>query len=274
MSKIRILIADDEPLARGYIRSLLESETDCEIVAECGDALSAIDAIGEHEPDLVFLDVQMPGHDGFFVIEQVGADHMPHTVFVTAFDRYAVAAFDRHALDYLLKPFSQERFAEAMRRVREQLALRRTAGWSQRLRGALSSLLSDDSVDNSDTGDTGRAASPPGGYIERIPVKTGERVILLKTSEITWIESADSYVNLHRGRETFLLRETMAALEARLDPGRFVRIHRGSIVNVDFIKEIRARAAGDYRVILSDGTTLTLSRRRKGDVEAMLGRTF
>ncbi len=277
MSNIRIIIADDEPLARGYLRSLLEPETDCEIVAECGDAQSTVDAIDEHEPDLVFLDVQMPGRDGFNVIEEVGADRMPQTIFVTAFDRYAVQAFDRHALDYLLKPFGQERFQEAMRRVRDQLALQRRADWSTRLRHVISSIMtSDNEAAWSARAEQSVSSTLPvnGAPLERIPVKIGERVILLKVDEINWIEAADCYVNLHRGKDTFLLRETMSTLEERLDPARFIRIHRGSIVNIDFVKEIRTRTAGDYRVILNDGTSLTLGRRRKRDIESMLGRAF
>ncbi|MBD3298343.1 MAG: response regulator [candidate division Zixibacteria bacterium] len=274
MSDIRIIIADDEPLARGYLRSLLEPETDCEIVAECGDAQSTVDAIDEHEPDLVFLDVQMPGRDGFNVIEEVGADRMPQTIFVTAFDRYAVQAFDRHALDYLLKPFSQERFQEAMRRVRDQLALKRQADWSNRLRNVISSIMTTDKQPAQAEQSAPSSLPGNGAPLERIPIKLGERVILLKVDEINWIEAADCYVNLHRGKDTFLLRETMSTLEERLDPARFIRIHRASIVNIDFVKEIRARAAGDYRVILHDGTSLTLSRRRKKDIEEMLGRAF
>lgn len=273
MTDIRIIIADDEPLARGYLRSLLEPEADCEIVAECGDAPSTVEAIARHEPDLVFLDVQMPGRDGFNVIEEVGATRMPLTVFVTAFDRYAVRAFDRHALDYLLKPFSQERFQEAMRRVRTQLGLAREADWSKRLRNVMTSLLSRDSGTEWRR-DAGSIPDPAEAPLERIPVKTGERVVLLKTEEIGWIEAADCYVTIHRGRESFLLRETMSALENRLDPARFIRIHRGSIVNIEFVQEIRARAAGDYRVVLRDGTELPLSRRRKKDIEARIGRAF
>jgi two-component system LytT family response regulator len=270
--KIRIVIADDEPLARGYLRSLLSDQADCEIVAECGDAETTVAAIAEHDPDLVFLDVQMPGRDGFSVIERVGSDTMPHTVFVTAHDQYAIPAFERHALDYLLKPFSEERFRDALARVREQLRLQHDAAWSQKLRGVLGSVLDDTSHDDGTQPSAGVAS--PGKRLERLPVKVAGRVILVKVEDIDWIEAADYYVNLHCGRDVHLLRETMHALEAQLDPRTFIRIHRGSMININRVKEIVTVRSGGHRVILKDGTPLTLSRRRKKDVERLLGRGF
>jgi two-component system LytT family response regulator len=273
--KIRIVIADDEPLARGYLRSLLADESDCEIVADCGDAEATVAAIAAHDPDLVFLDVQMPGRDGFSVIERVGSDAMPHTVFVTAHDRYAIPAFERHALDYLLKPFSEERFREALARVRQQLTLQHDAAWSRKLRGVLGSVLDDSALAMPESSP---AEAPASGrhveHLERLPVKAGGRVVLVSAGDIDWIEAADYYVNLHCGREVHLLRETMNALEAQLDPQTFIRIHRGSIVNINRVKEIINERSGGHRVILKDGTSLTLSRRRKKDVERLLGRGF
>ena len=231
------------------------------MVAQCKDVDEAILAVETLSPELVFLDIQMPGQSGLEVIEEIGLDEMPYTVFVTAHDRYAVPAFERQALDYLLKPFSEERFRLTMRRVREQLALKRDAQWAGKLREVLA--------------DTAPAA---GGVsmeqrspVDIIPVRLGGRTVLIRTAEIDWIEAADCYVNLRRGKEQFLHREAMQSLEARLDPRKFLRVHRGAIVNIDFIRELRTDPAGSTRVILKDGTSLRLSRRRKRDVERALG---
>jgi two-component system LytT family response regulator len=269
MAKIRVLVADDEPLARGYLRSLISPEPDCEIVAECADADATVAAVRKHDPDLVFLDIQMPGRDGFSVIEEIGSDNMPHVIFVTAHDRYAVPAFDKHALDYLLKPFSKERFEAALKRARNHLSLQMDAAWSRKLRDILHTVLDSDdmAVRPKDSIRTGRS----GIRIDRLPVNSGGRVRLVKFEEIQWIQAADCYVNLHCGRETFLHRESMAALEAALDPARFIRIHRSSIVNIDAIKEIRTGPSSDYQVILKDGTNLALSRRRRKELDRLLG---
>lgn len=262
MSRIRVIICDDEPLARGYLRSLLAPEKDCDIVAECRDVDEAIVAIETCSPDLVFLDIQMPGQSGLEVIEEIGYEEMPYTVFVTAHDRYAIPAFERQALDYLLKPFSEERFRQTMKRVRDQLALRRDAEWAGKLREVLSDRAPAQ----------GPATGSPHGVVEIIPVRVGGRTVLVRTAEIEWIEAADCYVNLRRGKEQFLHREAMQSLEGRLDSRKFVRVHRGAIANIDFIRELRTDAAGATRVVLKDGTALPLSRRRKRDVERVLGK--
>lgn len=261
MSRIRVIICDDEPLARGYLRSLLAPEKDCDIVAECNDVDEAIVAIESCSPDLVFLDIQMPGQSGLEVIEEIGYEEMPYTVFVTAHDRYAIPAFERQALDYLLKPFSEERFRQTMKRVRDQLALRRDAEWAGKLREVLSDRAPAQ----------GPTTGSPHGVLEIIPVRVGGRTVLVRTAEIEWIEAADCYVNLRRGKEQFLHREAMQSLEGRLDSRKFVRVHRGAIANIDFIRELRTDPAGATRVVLKDGTALPLSRRRKRDVERVLG---
>lgn len=261
MSHIRIIISDDEPLARGYLRSLLAAEPDSDIVAECKDVDETIAAIETLSPDLVFLDIQMPGQSGLEVIEEIGHEQMPYTVFVTAHDRYAIPAFERQALDYLLKPFSEERFRQTMRRVRDQIALRRDAQWAGKLRDMMSGA----------SGAMDPPVATPKSLIEIIPVRVGGRTVLVRVSEIEWIEAADCYVNLRRGKEQFLHREAMQSLEGRLDPRRFIRVHRRAIANIDFIRELRSDAAGGTHVILKDGTSLPLSRRRKRDVERMLG---
>jgi two-component system LytT family response regulator len=258
---MRIVVCDDEPLARGYLRGLIEGEAECEIVAECKDADEAIIAIETLSPDLVFLDIQMPGQSGLEVVEEIGHDQMPYTVFVTAHDRYAIPAFERQALDYLLKPFTEERFRKSMQRVREQLQLRRDAQWAIKLREVLA-----------DTSPGGPEPSMEHREIaEIIPVRVGGRTVLVRTTEVEWIEAADCYVNLRKGKEQYLHREAMQSLESRLNARKFIRIHRGAIINVDFAKELRAEQNGTTSVVMKDGTALPLSRRRKKDVERLLG---
>lgn len=258
---MRIVVCDDEPLARGYLRGLIAAEADCEIVAECKDADEAITAIETLSPDLVFLDIQMPGQSGLEVVEEIGHDEMPYTVFVTAHDRYAIPAFERQALDYLLKPFTEDRFRKSMERVREQLQLRRDAKWAVKLRDVIA-----------DTSPAGPEPSIEHREIaEIIPVRVGGRTVLVRTAEVEWIEAADCYVNLRKGKEQYLHREAMQSLESRLNARKFIRIHRGAIINVDFAKELRAEQNGTTSVVMKDGTALPLSRRRKKDVERLLG---
>jgi len=239
--KIRTLIVDDEPLARERIRTLLEKEPDIEILGECDNGLLAVEQIRKDSPDLVFLDVQMPELDGFGVLEQIRGERMPAIIFVTAHDKFALQAFEVHAVDYLLKPFDRERFEKALRRATENIERRQGDDLSQRL----SALLAD---------------VKPEGRVDRLAIKTSGRVILLRVEEIDWIEAADNYVNLHVGNESHLHRETMTAMEDRLRSGNFLRISRSTIVNVDRIKELQPLFHGDYCVILRNGTRLTLSR--------------
>jgi two-component system LytT family response regulator len=237
---IRALIVDDEPLARQRLRDLLADESGIEVVGECGDGGSAVVAIEAQAPDLVFLDVQMPELDGFEVIESVGADRMPATLFVTAHDRHALKAFEVHAIDYLLKPFDRKRFHEALERARIWV------GRSHEMPARMASLLQD--VQDS---------RPP---LERILVRSGDHHLLLKTTDIQWIEAEDNYVRLHVEGTSYLVRQTMGRMLERLDPARFKRIHRSSIVNLDCVKELRPWFHGDYLVLLSDGTKLTMPR--------------
>ena len=253
MKRIRAIIVDDEPLARERIRTLLREESDMEIAAECGDGRKAVAAIRRHAPDLVFLDVQMPELDGFGVLEAVGAERVPVVIFVTAYDKYALRAFDVHALDYLLKPFDRERFHRAIDRARAQLRGQRDAA-DRRILALLNEV---------------RGAPK---RLERLVVKSVGRVFFLRTDEIDWIESAGNYVKLHVGREAHLVRETMSALEAQLDPGMFVRIHRSTIVNLARIRELQPMFHGDYVVLLRDATELTLSRNYRDRLQRLLGR--
>jgi two-component system LytT family response regulator len=226
MEKIRALIVDDEPFAREGIRVLLSDDPEIEIVGECADGREAVEAIREGSPDLVFLDVQMPEMDGFGVIDEIGAKAMPVVIFVTAYDQYALRAFDVAALDYLLKPYDDERFASAVQRAKSQVR----RGAVGELGRKLVALL------ESQQGGPDRARTTPGDHLRRVMLKTGGRVIFLKAEEIDWIEAEGDYVRLHVGADTHLLRDTMKRLEAQLDPAKFVRTHRSTIVNLDRIK--------------------------------------
>jgi two-component system LytT family response regulator len=236
---LRALVVDDEAPARRRIRRLLMDEPDVAVVGECGDGASAIAAIADARPDLVFLDVQMPERDGFEVVKALPPRRLPAILFVTAYDRYALRAFDVHAVDYLLKPFTGERFRTALARARERIARHAPdpalAGLAAQLRG--------------------RPA-----YVSRLPVKTGGRTIFVDLAAVDWIEAADNYVRLHVQQREYLVREPLAALDARLDPAVFARIHRSVIVRIDRIAEVRPTSHGDAEVALRGGARLPASR--------------
>jgi two-component system LytT family response regulator len=255
--RTRVLIADDEPLARERLRMLLSNEDWVEIAGECANGPDAVAAIQKLKPDLVFLDVQMPGASGFDVIAAVGSERMPPVVFVTAYDRYALRAFDVHALDYLLKPFDRDRFQQALGRARQHLE-RRDAGELERRLLALVQDL--------------RTTSPQ--RPERFVIKAGGRVFFVRTDEIDWVEAAGNYVKLHVGAEAHLLRETMNALEAQLDPDVFFRIHRCHIVNIERVKELQPWFNGEYVVLLHSGARLTLSRGYREKLQDRIGRSL
>lgn len=256
MSKIRTMVVDDEPVARERIVSLLAQEQDIEVVGECSDGHQAVSAIQAQHPDLVFLDVQMPACDGFGVIEQVGADRMPPVVFVTAYDEYALRAFEVHAIDYLLKPFGRDRFQQTLQHAREHLERRRAGDLGKRLLALVQDL------------------KPEPQKLDRLVVKSGGRVFFLRTDEIDWIEAAGNYVRLHLTDDSHLFRETMNNMESRLDTNRFVRIHRSRIVNTDRIKELQPWFNGEYVVVLQNGSRLTLSRGYREKLQERLGKAF
>jgi two-component system LytT family response regulator len=243
-----VVIADDEPLARKTIRLLARRDPDVTIVAECRNGAEAIDAVHEHKPDVLFLDVQMPGLDGFDVLELLGED-APAIVFVTAYDQYAIRAFDVHAIDYLLKPFTDERFDKALARARQ---LVRQGGEG---RANLATLTA-----------AHRATA------KRFMVRSAGRVVFLKADEIDWIEAADYYARLHVGTSSYLIRESMNDLEIALDPEAFVRIHRSAIVNLDRVREMRPLIRGELVVVLDDGTQLRMSRSRREELESRFRR--
>jgi len=260
-TKIRTLIVDDEPLARRNLRLLLEKDPQIEIVDECRNGREAVKAINSLSPDLIFLDIQMPEMDGFDVLERVGMEHLQAIIFVTAFDRYALKAFDVHALDYLLKPFDDERFEHALARAKSQIEAREINRLSKRLLALLEERESQR-----------KESSEQQNYLTRLMIKVSGRVVLLKVNEIDFIEADGNYAKLHVGRKAHLLREKMHDLEGRLDPERFVRIHRSVIVNLDRIKEMHPHFNGDYIVVLEDGRQLRLSRTRRDHLERLISR--
>jgi two-component system LytT family response regulator len=253
---IRVVIADDEPLARERLRVLLNADSSIEVVAECDDGPSAVAALRKYAPDVVFLDVQMPGATGFQVIDEIGIERMPLIIFVTAYDKYALRAFDVHAVDYLLKPFDRERFEQAMTRMRQQLARKADGDLERRLLALVQDLR------------------PTAHRLERFVVKSAGRVFFVRADEIEWIEAAGNYVKLHVGADTHLFRETMNAIEAKLDPDTFYRIHRSHIVNIERVRELQPWFNGEYVVFLKSGTRLTLSRGYREKLQERLGRTL
>jgi two-component system LytT family response regulator len=252
MKTIRTLIVDDEPLARRRIRRMLARHPDVDVIGECVNGREAIAAIREQQPALVFLDVQMPEVDGFAVLAAIRAHEMPLIIFVTAYDQYALRAFEVYALDYLLKPFDRRRFDNAMQRAKSRLFNERSEV-SERALALLEELRAQQS------------------HLERMVVKAGGRAFFLKTEEIDWIEAEGKYVRLHVGKEAYLVREAISQIEAQLDPKRFLRIHRSTIVNLDRVRELQPWFHNDYRVILRDGTELMLSRSCRKRLSELLG---
>jgi two-component system, LytTR family, response regulator len=267
---IRAVIVDDEPLARRGIRARLERAGGYTVVAECASGREAIAAIREHAPSVVFLDVQMPGIDGFGVIDEIGADHMPVVIFVTAFDNHALKAFEAHAFDYLLKPIDDDRFATTIDRARRRVVEREESEVARRL----AALMNDIRPTLEGTGAPRRADaldSAASGSTNRIVVRDRDRVLLIDVGDIDWIGADGDYVRIHANGKSHLVRDTMTAMEHRLDPAAFVRIHRSAIVNASRIRELKPYSSREYAVILRDGTRLRLSRRYRERLRAHFG---
>ena len=271
---IRVLIVDDEPLARAGLKKLCESDPDIEVVGECADGRAAVAAIEQVEPDLLLLDIQMPGMDGFEVLRAVGPDRMPQVVFVTAYDQFALRAFEVHALDYLLKPFGDKRFLDAMARAKQ--AVREAA--RNDLGTRLLALLEAVELGQQPGADPFPAAIDSSTRTHpsasRIVVKEMGRVFLVGADEIDWIEAADYCAKLHVRDRVHVVRESMKSLAARLDPARFFRVSRSAIVNLDRVREIQPFARGSQIMILRDGTRVTLSRTRKEALARLLGQSL
>ena len=250
-ARIRVVIVDDEPLARKRLRDLLDGDPEIELVAEASDGRSAVRAVEKAEPDLLFLDVRMPGLDGFGVLDSLRVPRLPVVVFVTAYDRYAVKAFEIHALDYLLKPFHRARFEETLRRAKEAVRrgaadhLARVFGWLEE-------------------------AEASGRSVRRFLVKASGRVVFVRSEDIDWIEAAGNYVRLHVGKASYLIRKTMTKIESGLNPDQFARVHRRAIVNVDRIRELEPMFRGEYSAVLRDGSRVTVSRGYRPSLEKKL----
>ncbi|WP_437963169.1 LytTR family DNA-binding domain-containing protein [Sorangium sp. So ce260] len=263
--EIRAVIVDDEPLAREGIRLLLADDPEIAVAAESGDGPGALETIRRLRPDLVFLDVQMPEMNGFEVMASLPPGELPAVIFVTAFDRYALRAFEVHALDYLLKPFDDDRFHDALRRAKSHLRLSRMSDLSQRLLSLLQSYGDPAAAAAARARGGGPPGSEPPGaeHPRRLAIKDGCRVVFLSVEEIDWIEAADYYVQIHAGGKSYLHRETMNSVEGKLDPARFVRIHRSAIVNRDRIKELRTQGRRDTIVVLAGGAELKVARSHR-----------
>jgi two-component system LytT family response regulator len=256
---VRVLIVDDEPLARQHIADRLAHEEAVDVAGEAANGLEAVEKIRALHPDVVFLDVQMPGMDGLDVVDTIGADEMPLTIFTTAFDQYALKAFDRAAVDYLLKPFDDERFSQAFHRARRALELREVDRMARKLRD----LLHEEEQQH--------PAEKPHAYIDRIPVESRGQVRVVPVSKIDYITADGPYAELHAGDRTFTVRERMQTLEERLDPAVFLRVHRSAIVRLDRVDAMLRAPGGDYAVRLKDGATVSVSRARRDELERRLG---
>lgn len=263
MRGMRTLIVDDEPAAREGLRHLLAADPEIEVVGECRDGKTATAAIRDQAPELVFLDVQMPELDGLGVLRDVPVEQRPVVVFVTGYDRYALQAFEVHAVEYLLKPFTDDRFREALSQAK--LQVRRTR--MGELGREIATLAGSDAA-------AAPAEKPaaPKGYRSRLVVKTGGNVVLVPVEDIDWIDADGDYVRIHVAKASHTVRETMHHLETELDPSRFVRIHRSTIVNLARVKELQPFYRGEFVAVLHDGTRLKLSRGCRDTLEARLGR--
>lgn len=250
--KIKTIIVDDEPLAREKLRTFLLKDPDIDLIAECTNGREAVASILEKSPALVLLDVQMPELDGFGVLAELPADRLPAVIFVTAHDKFALRAFEVHAIDYLLKPFDRQRFEKALQRAKSQIAQQPARDLAQRIENLLTDLAPEKS---------------------RLAIKSSGRITFISHDEIDWIEAADNYVNVHSGSKSFLTRETLAGIESQLSPKRFVRISRSCIVNLDRIKELQPMFHGEYTVILAGGTRVTLTRGYRACLPRLTGHT-
>lgn len=258
------LVADDEALARRRIVELLEGRDSIRIVGECASGPATLDAVRELAPDLLFLDVQMPGLDGFEVLARLEPEERPIVVFSTAYDEYAIQAFEVNAVDYLLKPYADERFDESVRRAEQSLRRGREERASERLRDLLDRVAPDFDENT-------KPSSRAGRYLDRFAIRVRDRWVVARASAVDWIEASGDYVTLHVGDKTYLLRSTMSSLEARLNPRYFLRIHRSTIVRLDCVRSVEAGEHGDYTVLLEGGRKLRVSRGYRDAVLERLG---
>lgn len=268
--KIRAIIVDDESLAREALSLMLKDDPEMEVIAECRNGREAVQVIRNQSPDIVFIDIQMPGMDGFQVVEEIGTKQMPVTIFVTAYDKHALRAFAAHALDYLLKPFDHDRFNSALQRAKTRIRQKELGIMHENLFALLKdvkSLAGDSSpeADNNKPGEIGYKEP-----MDRVVIKSGGRIYFLKVEEIDWVEGAGDYLSLHAGSRSHLIRETMGAFHAKLDSRKFLRIHRSTIVNIERIKDIQPLFKGEYVVTLTSGVRLKSSRGYRHQLQALL----
>lgn len=259
MSTIRALIVDDEPLARENLRVLVDEAADLELVGQCANGFEAVEAIKRLRPDLLFLDVKMPKMSGFDVLQHIDSDRWPFVVFVTAYDHYAVKAFELNALDYLQKPFDDERFAVMLSRARDQIRQQQVQTYTARLRHLLDE----------------KAPIPElaqgSGYLQRLVIRSTGRISFVEVAEVEWVEAAGSYVYLHTAAQKHLMRAALKTLAEKLNPHQFIRIHRSTLVNVAYMRALEPFARGDYYLVLKDNTRLRVSRRYRHHLERYLG---
>ncbi|MFZ4621372.1 MAG: LytR/AlgR family response regulator transcription factor [Bacteroidota bacterium] len=252
---IRAIIVDDEPLAREKVRLFAQGEKDIEIVDMCSNGFEALASYQRSKPDLIFLDIQMPEMNGFEFLDRISSEPLPGIIFITAFDEFALRAFEFHALDYLLKPYDRERFSKALDHARQSIrSLNRPDITEEQIKSLLLSV------------------NQPTAILDRLIVKSGGRVIFLRIEEIDWMEAAGNYVKLHTGNESHLIRETMNNLESQLPPLKFIRIHRSTIVNIEKIKELLPYFNGEYKVVLHNNTQVIMSRNFKENFTKLLGK--
>ncbi len=268
--KIRAVIVDDESLAREALRVMLADDPETEVIAECRSGREAVKVIREQTPDIVFIDVQMPGMDGFQVVEEIGVGQMPVTVFVTAYDKYALRAFAAHALDFLLKPFDHDRFNTALQRTKSLVRQQEAGVINENLFALLKDMKALAGASPLEANDTKPKDDNYKEPINRVVIKSGGRIYFLKTEEIDWVEGAGDYLSLHAGSHSHLIRETMGAFHDKLDSKKFLRIHRSTIVNVERIKDIRPLFKGEYVITLTSGTRLNSSRGYRQALQALL----
>jgi len=266
--RIRVIVVDDEAAARDGVVRLASADPELEVVASCSNGRQAIEAIRLHAPDLVLLDIQMPQMDGFEVVGALDLAELPVIVFITAFDQFAIRAFEVHAVDYILKPFDDDRFRAAMNRAKHMVRNADAGRFAEQVSALLATRSHGDALPSIEH--TASAGENRVGPLTRLVVKSGGRITLLRVDEIDWIEAADYCVRIHSRGRSYMIRESMSALEARLTPERFSRVHRSAIVNLDRVYEIQSSFHGEHVIILRDGTKLLMNRSRRARLEALL----
>ena len=267
--KIRTLVVDDEPLARDGIVTLLAEDPTIEVIGSCADGQSAVNAIRTQRPDLVFLDVQMPKRDGFEVLAELKREERPQVIFITAYDKYAIRAFEACAIDYLLKPFRDARFAAALARAKSEIRKARVMGMGEKMEELLANVQ--EMVRGAATPAQGQP-TPVAEPADRVVLKTGSDLHFIRTGDIVWIEAQADFVKVHTTGASQLVRETLQSLEQRVDPAKFLRIHRSSLVNLDHVKKVTPALYGDYTVLMSDDSKLRLSRKNRGKLKQLINR--